>query len=68
MKDCVQALRPPSGGGPGSMTEALERAVMVLARLLRAFLDLAVRVVWDVWVGILEISPSSSDVECSADV
>ena len=50
------------------MTEALERAVMVLARLLRAFLDLAVRVVWDVWVGILEISSSSSDVECSADV
>jgi hypothetical protein len=32
---CVHALTPPSGGGPGSTTVALERAVRVLVRAER---------------------------------
>lgn len=56
MKACVQAVRPPSGGGPGERSEALERAVRVWKSVGRAVLGLR----WDGWVGRRDISCCSS--------
>lgn len=60
MKACVHALRPESGGGPGSMTEALERVVRIFARPAT---DLWV---CDACVGIRVISSSWLE-ECVED-
>jgi hypothetical protein len=54
MQACVHALVPPSGGGPGSRREALERVVIVRAMALRLGLGMRERCVdvrwrWSTW-------------------
>ena len=63
MTACVQAFVPPSGGGPGLTTDALERVVMAFASPTMVCL---VREVCDVNVGILVIPSSSSTLRDGA--